>query len=72
MLKKKSISSIATKSFNVSLPPALAKNPNLEKATMKVEESQIIIQVPVNDSLLPELWVYIPRKSSWSNFKFKT
>jgi hypothetical protein len=68
---KKSISTLTTKEFDVLLPPDLAKNPNLDKATVRVEESQIIIQLPNPPSPLPELWIYIPRKSQWSAFKFR-
>jgi len=69
---KESVTTMATKEFDVLLPPALSKNPNLDKATMKVEENQIIIQVPSGSSKLPELWVYVPSKSRWSIFKFRT
>lgn len=70
--KKESVSTMATKEFDVMLPPGLAKNENLDKATVKVEENQIIIQIPSTTSLLPELWVYVPSKARWSIFKFRT
>jgi len=70
--KTESVTTMAVKEFNVVLPPQLAKNSKLEKAEIKVEENQIIIQIPSETSRLPELWIYIPSKSRWSIFKFKT
>jgi len=70
--KKKSVTVMATKEFDILLPPALSKNINLDKAQIKVEENQIIVQVPSETSKLPELWVYIPKNLRWTIFKFRT
>ena len=69
---KETVTTMAIKEYNVVLPPLLAQNPDLEKAEIKVEENQIIIQVASKSSRLPELWIYVPSKSRWSIFKFKT